>query len=132
MSSDLCLPIKTTPFSTATTAGLCVSWPSTLQPLQAFQRERVHDTIVFFGSARLREDGPLGRYYAEARELKKVSAKDFRALKIEKDDFLATGTTSSDRARRRDEPTDSTIRGPNPNTNGGALLIGRSTTLIRS
>ncbi len=40
-----------------------------LQPLQALQRERVHDTIVFFGSARLREDGPLGRYYAEAREL---------------------------------------------------------------
>lgn len=40
-----------------------------LQPLQAFRRERVQDTIVFFGSARLREDGPLGRYYAEAREL---------------------------------------------------------------
>ena len=38
-----------------------------LQPLQAFQRERVHDTIVFFGSARLREDGPLGRYYARRR-----------------------------------------------------------------
>lgn len=32
-----------------------------LQPLQAFQRERVHDTVVFLGSARLREDGPLGR-----------------------------------------------------------------------
>lgn len=29
----------------------------------------MHDTIVFFGSARLREDGPLGRYYAEAQEL---------------------------------------------------------------
>lgn len=39
-----------------------------LQPLRAFQRERVHDIIAFFGSARLREDGPLGRYYAEARE----------------------------------------------------------------
>ncbi len=43
-----------------------------LQPLQAFQSERVHDTIVFFGSARLREDGPLGRYYAEARELARL------------------------------------------------------------
>jgi hypothetical protein len=43
-----------------------------LQPLQAFQRQRVHDTIVFFGSARLREDGPLGRYYAEARELARL------------------------------------------------------------
>jgi uncharacterized protein (TIGR00730 family) len=43
-----------------------------LQPLHAFERERVHDTIVFFGSARLREDGPLARYYAEARELARL------------------------------------------------------------
>jgi uncharacterized protein (TIGR00730 family) len=43
-----------------------------LQPLDAFERERVHDTIVFFGSARLRADGPLGRYYAEARELARL------------------------------------------------------------
>jgi len=40
-----------------------------LQPLQAFRRQGVEETVVFFGSARLREDGPLGRYYAEAREL---------------------------------------------------------------
>jgi uncharacterized protein (TIGR00730 family) len=40
-----------------------------LQPLAAFRHRRVKDTVVFFGSARLREDGPLGRYYAEAREL---------------------------------------------------------------
>jgi uncharacterized protein (TIGR00730 family) len=43
-----------------------------LQPLDAFARERVHDTIVFFGSARLAADGPLGRYYAEARELARL------------------------------------------------------------
>ena len=43
-----------------------------LQPLHVFERERVHDTIVFFGSARLRADGPLGRYYAEARELARL------------------------------------------------------------
>jgi uncharacterized protein (TIGR00730 family) len=43
-----------------------------LHPLYAFQRERVHDTIVFFGSARLRADGPLGRYYDEARELARL------------------------------------------------------------
>jgi uncharacterized protein (TIGR00730 family) len=43
-----------------------------LEPLATFRRERVHDTIVFFGSARLREDGPLGRYYAEARELARL------------------------------------------------------------
>jgi uncharacterized protein (TIGR00730 family) len=43
-----------------------------LGPLSAFRRERVRDTIVFFGSARLREDGSLGRYYAEARELARL------------------------------------------------------------
>jgi uncharacterized protein (TIGR00730 family) len=43
-----------------------------LEPLRAFQREHISDTIVFFGSARLREDGPLGRYYAEARELARL------------------------------------------------------------
>ena len=40
-----------------------------LQPLRAFKQHRVHDTIVFFGSARLSEDGPLARFYADAREL---------------------------------------------------------------
>ena len=43
-----------------------------LQPLHAFEQQRVHDTIVFFGSARLRADGPLGRYYDEARELARL------------------------------------------------------------
>src|SRR5215475_12645541 len=43
-----------------------------LQPLDAFERERVHDTIVFFGSARLSAGGPLGRYYAGARELARL------------------------------------------------------------
>jgi uncharacterized protein (TIGR00730 family) len=43
-----------------------------IQPLSSFRRERIHDTIVFFGSARLKEDGPLGRYYADARELARL------------------------------------------------------------
>ena len=43
-----------------------------LEPLQIFRRERIHDTIVFFGSARLIPDGPLGRYYEEARELARL------------------------------------------------------------
>jgi uncharacterized protein (TIGR00730 family) len=43
-----------------------------LQPLDAFAREGVHDTIVFFGSARLGPDGALGRYYTEARELARL------------------------------------------------------------
>jgi uncharacterized protein (TIGR00730 family) len=43
-----------------------------LEPLETFRREHVHDTIVFFGSARLSADGPLGRYYEEARELARL------------------------------------------------------------
>jgi uncharacterized protein (TIGR00730 family) len=43
-----------------------------LEPLATFRREHVHDTIVFFGSARLTHDGPLGRYYDDARELARL------------------------------------------------------------
>ena len=43
-----------------------------LDPLATFRRENVHDTIVFFGSARLSPDGPLGRYYEAARELARL------------------------------------------------------------
>jgi uncharacterized protein (TIGR00730 family) len=43
-----------------------------LHPLQALRAANVRDTIVFFGSARLREDGPLGRYYRDARELARL------------------------------------------------------------
>jgi uncharacterized protein (TIGR00730 family) len=43
-----------------------------LGPMHAFQRERVSDTIVFFGSARLAATGPLGEYYAAARELARL------------------------------------------------------------
>ena len=43
-----------------------------LEPLRTFRRARVRDTIVFFGSARLSPDGPLGRYYEEARELARL------------------------------------------------------------
>src|SRR6202166_151026 len=43
-----------------------------LGPLDAFRREQIKGTIVFFGSARLREDGPLGRYYHAARTLARL------------------------------------------------------------
>ena len=46
-----------------------------LQPLHAFQRERIAGTIVFFGSARIAPEGPLGRYYDEARELARAITK---------------------------------------------------------
>jgi uncharacterized protein (TIGR00730 family) len=40
-----------------------------LEPLSHFRKQRIRDTIVFFGSARVTEDGPLGRYYRDARTL---------------------------------------------------------------
>jgi uncharacterized protein (TIGR00730 family) len=43
-----------------------------LEPLHRFRLAGVRDTIVFFGSARLTSDGPLGRYYQEARELARM------------------------------------------------------------
>jgi uncharacterized protein (TIGR00730 family) len=43
-----------------------------LQPLYAFQREKICGTVVFFGSARLHSDGPLRQYYDAARELARL------------------------------------------------------------
>ncbi len=43
-----------------------------LQPLAHFRRQKIRDTVVFFGSARVREDGPLGQYYKDARTLAKI------------------------------------------------------------
>jgi uncharacterized protein (TIGR00730 family) len=43
-----------------------------LEPLARLQQAGIHDTIVFFGSARLKPDGPLGRYYEDARELARL------------------------------------------------------------
>jgi len=43
-----------------------------LEPYTHFRREKVRDTIVFFGSARITEDGPLARYYQEARALARM------------------------------------------------------------
>jgi uncharacterized protein (TIGR00730 family) len=40
-----------------------------LEPLHQLRRQRIHDTVVFFGSARIQEEGPQGRYYQEARAL---------------------------------------------------------------
>ena len=42
-----------------------------LHPLSHFRDEMIQDTIVFFGSARVQETGPLSRYYQEARDLAK-------------------------------------------------------------
>ena len=44
-----------------------------LWPLSHFQEEKIHDTIVFFGSARIEDTGLLSRYYHDARELARLT-----------------------------------------------------------
>ena len=51
-----------------------------IAPMGAFKREGISDTIVFFGSARIRSDGPLGRYYDAARELARLVTMWSKAL----------------------------------------------------
>ena len=43
-----------------------------LEPLAHFRREKIRDTVVFFGSARITEDGPMARYYDDARTLARM------------------------------------------------------------
>ncbi|MBV8842929.1 MAG: TIGR00730 family Rossman fold protein [Bryobacterales bacterium] len=40
-----------------------------LYPLSHFRKEKIRDTVVFFGSARTFEDGAYAQYYHDAREL---------------------------------------------------------------
>ncbi len=51
-----------------------------LEPLFRLRDHGVHDTVVFFGSARMKEDGPLGRYYTEARSLARLLTEWSRTL----------------------------------------------------
>ncbi len=51
-----------------------------LEPLDRLGREKIRDTIVFFGSARIQETGPLSRYYQEARELARLVTRWSEAL----------------------------------------------------
>jgi uncharacterized protein (TIGR00730 family) len=51
-----------------------------LWPLAHFEEEKIQDTIVFFGSARLSEDCPLGHYYREAQELARLVTEWSRSL----------------------------------------------------
>lgn len=43
-----------------------------LEPLSHFERLKIQDTVVFFGSARIQENSLLGHYYQEARQLAKL------------------------------------------------------------
>ncbi len=43
-----------------------------IAPMREFCRHQIHDTVVFFGSARASEQGPLGQYVPDARELARL------------------------------------------------------------
>ncbi|MFN7992075.1 MAG: TIGR00730 family Rossman fold protein [Bryobacteraceae bacterium] len=43
-----------------------------LEPLAIFRRQKIRDTVVFFGSARIQENGPMGQYYNDARTLARL------------------------------------------------------------
>ena len=59
-----------------------------LEPLASFRREKVQDTVVFFGSARLTLDGPLSRYYEEARELARLVTTWSKSISKEADRYV--------------------------------------------
>lgn len=61
-----------------------------LHPLSHFRQERIHDTIVFFGSARATEDGPMGHFYQEARELAGLLTRWSDSLEHTKRRFVVT------------------------------------------
>ena len=59
-----------------------------LEPLSAFCRHNIQETIVFFGSARITPEGPLGRYYAEARELARLLTSWSRGLSAQANRYI--------------------------------------------
>jgi uncharacterized protein (TIGR00730 family) len=73
MSSDQASPVRiayeNTDFLASEEARPLRILAEYMDPLHRFQQAGIRDTIVFFGSARLGADGPLGRYYQDARIL---------------------------------------------------------------
>ena len=59
-----------------------------LAPLAAFKKNHVHDTIVFFGSARQGQEGGFERYYREARELARLVTGWSKSLSNGDDRFI--------------------------------------------
>ncbi len=59
-----------------------------LAPLETFRTAGIHDTVVFLGSARLRPEGPLGRYYEDARRLARLLTEWAATLPSEKERFV--------------------------------------------
>ncbi len=61
------------------------------EPYYRLQREKIHDTIVFFGSARLTEDGPLGHYYKDAHSLARLLTEWSSSLEDSKRFVICSG-----------------------------------------
>ena len=61
-----------------------------LEPLSHFRKEKVRDTIVFFGSARITEDGPMSRYYQDARTLARLVTEWSDQIQISTRRFVVT------------------------------------------
>ncbi|MCZ2157306.1 MAG: TIGR00730 family Rossman fold protein [Bryobacterales bacterium] len=59
-----------------------------LEPQARFRKEKVRDTVVFFGSARVRETGPLSRYYQEARELARMLTEWSASLPVDERHYV--------------------------------------------
>jgi len=59
-----------------------------LEPQQRFHLQQVPGTVVFFGSARLQADGPLGQYYEDARTLARLFTAWSNALPPDAPRFL--------------------------------------------
>ena len=75
------LAYKNEPFLASADARTLRILSEYLEPLSHLRRQRIRDTVVFFGSARIHEDSPLGKYYTEARQLASMVttwAKTFR------------------------------------------------------
>jgi predicted Rossmann-fold nucleotide-binding protein len=57
-----------------------------IEPYYRLQKEGVHDTIVFFGSSRILENGPFGNFYKDAQSLAKLitewSLKSFKTKRF--------------------------------------------------
>ena len=87
-----CNPVayKNVPFLESRTGRSVRILSEYLQPLQHFRSERVHDTVVFFGSARIKEEGPMSRYYREARQLAKLVTQWSMSLEKTKRRFVVT------------------------------------------
>ena len=61
-----------------------------LHPLAQLRKERIHDTVVFFGSARIQPTGLMSRYYEEARELARLVTKWSDGLPDQSRRFVVT------------------------------------------